>query len=98
MQMLPYSTLNRKDRPISKGKQDGRNIEIQRLIGRSLRAVIDLKKLPDKTIWIDCVTFAADGGTRTASITGSWLAMTRIADNQLLARRKNQGGSDSRHT
>ena len=54
--MLPYSTLTRKDRPISRGKQDGRNIEIQRLIGRSLRAVLDLKKLPEKTLWIDCMT------------------------------------------
>jgi ribonuclease PH len=82
--MLPYSTLTRKDRPISKGKQDGRNIEIQRLIGRSLRAVIDLKKFPDKTLWIDCDVLRADGGTRTASITGAWLA-TRIAINGLLA-------------
>ena len=81
--MLPYSTLTRKDRPISKGKQDGRNIEIQRLIGRSLRAVIDLKKLSDKTLWIDCDVLRADGGTRTASITGAWLA-TRIAINHLL--------------
>lgn len=85
--MLPYSTLYRKDRPISKGKQDGRNIEIQRLIGRSLRAVIDLKKFPDKTLWIDCDVLRADGGTRTASITGAWLA-TRIAINDLLANRK----------
>ena len=60
--MLPYSTLSRKDRPISKGKQDGRNIEIQRLIGRSLRAVLDLKKMPDKTLWIDCDVLRADGG------------------------------------
>lgn len=81
--MLPYSTLTRKDRPISKGKQDGRNIEIQRLIGRSLRAVLDLKKLPGKTLWIDCDVLRADGGTRTASITGAWLA-TRIAINGLL--------------
>jgi ribonuclease PH len=81
--MLPYSTLSRKDRPISKGKQDGRNIEIQRLIGRSLRAVLDLKKMPDKTLWIDCDVLRADGGTRTASITGAWLA-TRIAISGLL--------------
>ena len=82
--MLPYATLARKDRPISRGKQDGRNIEIQRLIGRSLRAVLDLKKLTDKTLWIDCDVLQADGGTRTASITGAWLA-TRIAVNGLLA-------------
>ena len=85
--MLPYSTLTRKDRPISKGKQDGRNIEIQRLIGRSLRAVLDLKKFPDKTLWIDCDVLRADGGTRTASITGAWLA-TRIAINGLLEKGK----------
>ena len=81
--MLPYSTLYRKDRPISKGKQDGRNIEIQRLIGRSLRAVLNLKNMPNKTLWIDCDVLRADGGTRTASITGAWLA-TRIAINGLL--------------
>ena len=81
--MLPYATLSRKDRPISRGRQDGRNIEIQRLIGRSLRAVLDLKKLTDKTLWIDCDVIQADGGTRTASITGAWLA-TRIAVNGLL--------------
>ena len=81
--MLPYATLSRKDRPISRGKQDGRNIEIQRLIGRSLRAVVDLKKLTDKTLWVDCDVLQADGGTRTASITGAWLA-TRIAVDGLL--------------
>lgn len=85
--MLPYSTLSRKDRPSSKGKTDGRNIEIQRLIGRSLRAVVDLKKFPDKTLWIDCDVLRADGGTRTASITGAWLA-ARIAINDLLERGK----------
>ena len=85
--MLPYSTLTRKDRPSSKGKQDGRNIEIQRLIGRSLRAVLDLKKLHEKTLWIDCDVLRADGGTRTASITGAWLA-TRIAITDLLDRGK----------
>jgi ribonuclease PH len=85
--MLPYSTLTRKDRPSSKGKQDGRNIEIQRLIGRSLRAVLDLKKLHEKTLWIDCDVLRADGGTRTASITGAWLA-TRIAITDLLNRGK----------
>ena len=76
--MLPYATLSRKDRPISRGKQDGRNIEIQRLIGRSLRAVVDLKKLTDKTLWIDCDVLQADGGTRTASITGSMAAGSLI--------------------
>jgi ribonuclease PH len=72
--MLPYSTLGRKKRDISRGKQDGRSVEIQRLIGRSLRAVADLKKLPGHTLWLDCDVLQADGGTRTASITGAWLA------------------------
>lgn len=72
--MLPYSTLDRKKRDISKGKQDGRSIEIQRLIGRSLRAVADLSRLPGKSLWIDCDVLQADGGTRTASITGAYVA------------------------
>jgi len=73
--MLPYSTLDRKTRDASRGKQDGRGIEIQRLIGRSLRAVIDLQKLPGHTLWVDCDVLQADGGTRTAAITGGWLAV-----------------------
>ena len=81
--MLPYSTLDRKPRDISKGKLDGRTVEIQRLIGRSLRAVIDLKKLGDNTLWIDCDVLQADGGTRTASITGAYLA-ARLAVQKLL--------------
>lgn len=72
--MLPYSTLERKQRDISRGKQDGRSIEIQRLIGRSLRAVADLKRLPPSTLWVDCDVLQADGGTRTASITGAYIA------------------------
>jgi ribonuclease PH len=72
--MLPYSTLGRKKRDINRGKQDGRSVEIQRLIGRSLRAVADLSKLPGHTLWLDCDVLQADGGTRTASITGAWLA------------------------
>jgi ribonuclease PH len=72
--MLPYSTLDRKKRDIAKGKQDGRSVEIQRLIGRSLRAVADLKHLPGYTLWVDCDVLQADGGTRTASITGAWVA------------------------
>lgn len=72
--MLPYSTHERKKRDISRGKQDGRSVEIQRLIGRSLRAVADLKGLPGHTLWVDCDVLQADGGTRTASITGAWLA------------------------
>jgi ribonuclease PH len=87
--MLPYSTHERKAREISKGKPDGRNIEIQRLIGRSLRAVIDLQKLGQNTLWIDCDVLQADGGTRTASITGAWLAarlaVQKLIDNKKLA-------------
>lgn len=82
--MLPYSTLERKQRDISRGKADGRTIEIQRLIGRSMRAVFDLKKLTDKTIWIDCDVLQADGGTRTASITGAYVA-AQIAVQKLMA-------------
>ena len=82
--MLPYSTLDRKQRDISRGKADGRTIEIQRLIGRSLRAVFDLKKLTGKTIWIDCDVLQADGGTRTASITGAYVA-AQISIQKLIA-------------
>lgn len=81
--MLPYSTLDRKDRDISKGKLDGRSQEIQRLIGRSLRAAVDLEKLGARTLWIDCDVLQADGGTRTASITGACVAAA-IAFNRLL--------------
>lgn len=81
--MLPYSTLDRKQRDISRGKSDGRTIEIQRLIGRSLRAVFDLKKFGDRTLWIDCDVLQADGGTRTASITGAYVA-AQIAVQKLL--------------
>ena len=81
--MLPYSTLERKPRDISRGKLDGRSSEIQRLIGRSLRAVVDLKKVGQRTIWIDCDVLQADGGTRTAAITGGCVAMA-IAFNKLM--------------
>ena len=74
--MLPYSTMQRKQRDISKGKIDGRSQEIQRLIGRSLRAAIDLEKLGSRTIWIDCDVLQADGGTRTAAITGAFVALS----------------------
>ena len=73
--MLPYSTTSRKPRDISKGRLDGRSTEIQRLIGRSLRAVVDLEKLGPRTMWIDCDVLQADGGTRTAAITGASLAV-----------------------
>jgi ribonuclease PH len=85
--MLPYSTLERKARDSSKGRVDGRSVEIQRLIGRSLRAVIDLKKLGQNTLWVDCDVLQADGGTRTASITGAWLA-ARLAVQRLLDAKK----------
>jgi ribonuclease PH len=85
--MLPYSTLDRKQRDISKGKIDGRTVEIQRLIGRSLRAVLDLQKLGENTLWIDCDVLQADGGTRTAAITGAYLA-TRLAIQKLLDAKK----------
>jgi len=71
--MLPGSTGTRKKR--DKGKPDGRSVEIQRLIGRSLRSVVDMQKLGERTIWIDCDVIQADGGTRTASITGAFVAM-----------------------
>lgn len=72
--MLPYSTTARKQRDIAKGRLDGRSSEIQRLIGRSLRAVVDLEKLGPRTMWVDCDVLQADGGTRTAAITGASLA------------------------
>jgi ribonuclease PH len=73
--MLPYSTTTRKPRDIAKGKLDGRSTEIQRLVGRSLRAVVDLEKLGPRTMWVDCDVLQADGGTRTAAITGASLAV-----------------------
>jgi ribonuclease PH len=73
--MLPRSTLTRTPREVNKGRQSGRTHEIQRLIGRSLRSVAQLDKLGERTIWIDCDVIQADGGTRTASITGAFVAM-----------------------
>ena len=73
--MLPRSTLTRTPREVSKGRQSGRTHEIQRLIGRSLRAVTDLTRLGERTLWIDCDVIQADGGTRTASITGAFVAL-----------------------
>ena len=73
--MLPYSTLTRKPRDISKGKLDGRSSEIQRLIGRAMRSAVDLEKLGARTICVDCDVLQADGGTRTAAITGSYVAL-----------------------
>jgi ribonuclease PH len=85
--MLPYSTTTRKPRDISRGRLDGRSTEIQRLIGRSLRAVVDLEKLGPRTMWVDCDVLQADGGTRTAAITGSSLAVA-IACRKLAKEKK----------
>lgn len=82
--MLPYSTITRKQRASSANKVDGRSVEIQRLIGRSMRAVADLEKINGITLWIDCDVLQADGGTRTASISGAYVA-AKIAVNKLLA-------------
>lgn len=82
--MLPRSTHRRTDREAARGRQGGRTMEIQRLIGRSLRAVIDLKALGERQIRLDCDVIQADGGTRTAAITGAWVAL-RIAINGLIA-------------
>lgn len=84
--MLPGSTITRKRRSI--GKVDGRSQEIQRLIGRALRSVVDFKVLGERTIWIDCDVIQADGGTRTAAVTGSFVAMmdaiNKLIDNKLI--------------
>lgn len=82
--MLPYSTLQRKSRDITRGKIDGRSQEIQRLIGRAMRAAIDLEKLGQRTIWVDCDVLQADGGTRTAAISGAFVALS-IAVRRLIA-------------
>jgi ribonuclease PH len=73
--LLPGSTDRRSEREAARGKQSGRTLEIQRLIGRSLRAVVDLARLGERTLWVDCDVLQADGGTRTASITGAWTAL-----------------------
>ena len=77
--MLPRSTESRTPRESSRGKQSGRTLEIQRLIGRTLRAVMDLKALGERTVWLDCDVIQADGGTRTASITGAYVALGELA-------------------
>ena len=93
--MLPYSTLQRKPRDITKGKIDGRSQEIQRLIGRAMRAAIDLDKLGSRTIWVDCDVLQADGGTRTAAITGAYVALA-LATRRLVAEGK-LAGDPMRH-
>jgi ribonuclease PH len=82
--MLPYATSPRKPREVTRGRPEGRTQEIQRLVGRALRTVTDIEKLGERTIWIDCDVLHADGGTRTASITGAYVAV-------MLAMRKLQG-------
>ena len=84
--MLPASTGDRKQRDISKGKQDGRGVEIQRLIGRSLRVVVDFKALGERSVYVDCDVLEADGGTRCASITGGYVAL-KLAFQKLLDRK-----------
>ena len=81
--MLPASTGERKQRDVTKGRPDGRTVEIQRLIGRSLRGVIDFQALGERTIWVDCDVLQADAGTRCASITGGYVALAR-AFNSLI--------------
>ena len=86
--MLPASTGDRKQRDVSKGRPDGRSVEIQRLIGRSLRGVIDFEALGERTVWIDCDVLEADGGTRCLAITGGYVALelalrTLLADGRL---------------
>jgi ribonuclease PH len=79
--MLPASTGQRKQRDVSKGRPDGRTVEIQRLIGRSLRQALDFQKLGERTVWIDCDVLTADGGTRCASITGGYVALALALKN-----------------
>ncbi|MGH2902444.1 MAG: ribonuclease PH [Solirubrobacteraceae bacterium] len=88
--MLPASTGDRKQRDATKGRLDGRSVEIQRLIGRSLRGVIDLRQLGERTIYLDCDVLQADGGTRCASITGAYVALA-LACAQLRAKGKLEG-------
>jgi ribonuclease PH len=83
--MLPASTGDRKQRDIARGRLDGRTVEIQRLIGRSLRAVVDFEALGERTVYLDCDVLQADGGTRCASITGAYVALARAASRLLAA-------------
>ncbi|MBA2424279.1 MAG: ribonuclease PH [Actinobacteria bacterium] len=79
--MLPASTGERTQRAVSRGRADGRTVEIQRLIGRALRSVCDFEALGERTLWLDCDVLQADGGTRCASITGVWIAARRALDH-----------------
>ena len=84
--MLPASTGERTQRAVSRGRPDGRTVEIQRLIGRALRSVCDFRALGERTLWLDCDVLQADGGTRCASITGAWIAARRALDGFGLAK------------
>ncbi len=88
--MLPGSTPNRRTRDVTRGKLDGRSAEIQRLVGRSLRASVDLRAIPGRTLYVDCDVLQADGGTRTAAINGAWLAV-RDAFARFAAREHSRG-------
>jgi ribonuclease PH len=85
--MLPASTGERKQRDVSRGRQDGRGVEIQRLIGRSLRSVVDMKSLGERSVYVDCDVLQADGGTRCAAITGGFVALV-LALQRLVSDRK----------
>jgi ribonuclease PH len=82
--MLPYSTLERKSRDSARGKIDGRSHEIQRLIGRAMRAALNLEKLGERTVWVDCDVLQADGGTRAAAVTGAFVALSMAMQKLLV--------------
>jgi ribonuclease PH len=84
--MLPASTGERTQRAVARGRPDGRTVEIQRLIGRALRAVCDFEALGERTLWLDCDVLQADGGTRCASITGAWIAASRALERMGLSK------------
>src|SRR5215207_8986529 len=84
--MLPASTGERKQRDVSKGKQDGRGVEIQRLIGRSLRVVVDFKAMGERSVYVDCDVLEADGGTRCAAITGGYVALCLALQKRVAAK------------
>ena len=93
--MLPASTGERMQREARSGRQGGRTVEIQRLVGRSLRAAYDLDALGERTVWLDCDVIQADGGTRTAAITGAWIALARAARIMAFPLPSNQIGAVS---
>ena len=93
--MLPASTGERTAREARTGRQGGRTVEIQRLVGRSLRAAYDLEKLGERTLWLDCDVLQADGGTRTAAITGAWIALARATKRMGLPAPVDQVGAVS---